>query len=157
MKKLLLLFACFSFNYIAAQTLAPDVITTSGTSFNNGGSQLDWTLGEPVTATYNSSGNMLTQGFHQPNLLITSVENQETAYSVDVFPNPAIDYVQLQFKNLKEELLIELFAADGKLLESKQTITDIQFSMINYPAGAYLLSVKSGQSKIKTYKVIKSH
>lgn len=158
MKKFLLfLILCCSLNFSSAQSVVPEVITTSGSSFNNGTSQLDWTLGEPATATLDNGNNTITQGFHQPNLLITSVNEPETAYAVNVFPNPATEQVQLQFKNLKEDLTVELLSADGRLLETKEGTGDLQFSMIAYPAGTYLLSVKSKQSKTRTYKIIKSH
>ena len=160
MKKLLFfLTACFTTGFTIAQSLAPQVISTSGTSFSNASGQLDWTIGEPITATLNASGNELTQGFHQPNLVITAVDDLAADYSVSVYPNPTVDYVTLQFHNLKENLSIELYTADGKLLESKQagSITDLQINMSNYAAGAYFLAIKTSNSATKNYKIIKSH
>jgi hypothetical protein len=140
-----------------AQSVSPDIIATSGTSFNDGTSQLDWTLGEPVTSTFISGSNMLTQGFHQPNLLITSVNDIDVDFSVNVFPNPAIDQVQLKFENLKDAVTIDLLTAEGKLLQSQniKTAGDVMFDVSTYSTGTYLLSVKDNHSKIKTYKIIK--
>jgi hypothetical protein len=157
MKKIALLFIVFYVRTAVAQSISPDVISTSGTSFNDGTSQLDWTMGEPVTSTFISGSSMLTQGFHQPNLLITSINNIETDFSVTVFPNPTIDQVQLQFQNLKDAVTIDLLSAEGKLLQSQniKTKEDVMFDMSTYPTGTYLLSVKGLHSKIKTYKIIK--
>jgi hypothetical protein len=160
MKQFILLFSLGTLSMqLSAQTLAPDVIATSGTSFTDGTSQLDWTLGEPVTATLISGSSMITQGFHQPDLLVTSVTDAPADYSVTVFPNPTIESIQLQFQDLKENVIIELHSVDGKLLQSKQLKASIslQLDLSNYAAGTYLLSVKDDHSKIKTFQVIKSH
>jgi hypothetical protein len=157
-KLLFCLAACFIVNLSVAQSLAPEVIATSGTSFNNGTSQLDWTLGEPATLTHNTGSNNLTQGFHQPNLSVTAINTLETTFSVTIFPNPSTDYIQIHFKDLKTNVTIELFSSDGKLLESKKiNNNEIRLDMTSYKAGAYLLSVKDEHSKIKNYQVIKSN
>lgn len=157
MKKILILVIAISVKTLAAQSVSPEVIATAGTSFNDGISQIDWTLGEPVTSTFTSGSEMLTQGFHQPNLLTTSINNVETNYSLLVYPNPSIDFIQLQFQNLKEAVTVDLLSSDGKLLQSKTSNTSsvLQMDMTKYTAGTYLLSVKDSQSKIKTYQVIK--
>jgi len=157
MKKLLLLFVLISSFRTTAQSLSPDVIATAGTSFNDGTSQLDWTMGEPFTSSFSAGSDVLTQGFHQPNLLATSINNVETNYSLLVYPNPSIDYIQLQFQNLKETVTVDLLSSDGKLLQSSlvNTASELQMDMSKYAAGAYLLSVKDSHSKVKTYQVIK--
>ncbi len=157
MKKLIHLFIAISVKTAIAQSISPDVVATSGTSFNDGTSQLDWTLGETVTSNFTAGSDMLTQGFHQPNLLATSINNVETDYSVLVFPNPSIDFIQLQFQNLKQTVTIELFSADGKLLQSKEVNTgnEFQMDMSKYSASTYLLSFKDSHSKVKTYQIIK--
>lgn len=157
MKRILLLFVAMSVKATMAQSLSPDVIASAGTSFNNGTSQLDWTLGEPATSTFTAGTAMLTQGFHQPNLLATSINNVETDYSLLVYPNPSIDYVQLQFQNLNDAVTIQLLSSDGKLLHSQElkTSSELQIDMSKYAAGTYLLSVKDNQSKVKTYQIVK--
>ena len=157
MKKFILLFVALTVKTVIAQSVSPNLIATSGTSFNDGTSQLDWTMGEPVTATFAVGSDMLTQGFQQPNLMITSINDLETEYLVSIFPNPTIDYVQLQFQNLKEAVTVELMSSDGKLLQSKEvnTASELQMDMSKYSAGTYLLSVKDSHSKVKTYQVIK--
>ena len=157
MKKLILLLATISVRTAMAQSLSPDVIATAGTSFNDGTSQLDWTLGEPATSTFSGGTDMLTQGFHQPNLLATAINNVETDYSLLVYPNPSIDYIQLQFQNLNDAVTIQLISSDGKLLHSQElkTTGELQIDMSKHAAGTYLLSVKDKHSKVKTYQVLK--
>src|ERR1044072_8683354 len=63
MKKTLLLLTCLATTYVNAQSLAPQVISSAGTSFTDGVSQLDWTLGETVTQTFTDGTTILSQGF----------------------------------------------------------------------------------------------
>lgn len=157
MKKTFLFLVAIYSTAAIAQTASPDVIATSGTSFNDGTSQIDWTIGETVTATLTSGGNTLSEGFHQPNLMYTAINNAETDYSVILFPNPTLDYLQLKFQNLKREVMVEVFSGEGKLLLNQKTSSagDMLLDMSNYAAGTYLLSIKDSDSKIKTYQVIK--
>jgi hypothetical protein len=47
------------------QVTSPSVISSSGDSYNNGGVNMDYTLGEIVVETHTNSTTILTQGFHQ--------------------------------------------------------------------------------------------
>lgn len=49
-----------------AQSLARQVIASGGMSLSNAIGSLEYTVGEPLHLTLNSSTNILTQGFHQP-------------------------------------------------------------------------------------------
>ena len=137
-----------------AQTLTPQVLSTAGTSFVNGTNVLDWTLGEPATFTLNNGTNLLTQGFHQNDLLITEIDNTENNFGITVFPNPTADFVQIQFDKATDNNVIELFSVEGKLLlsETKNATTISQINMSNYANGTYLLKI----NKNKTYQIIKN-
>ena len=113
-------------HHVKAQTLHPDVISTSGTSFNDGTSQLDWTMGEPVTATLTAGSDILTQGFHQPDLLITNIRASSEDASLKVYPNPTVHSVNVQLDKISKECTIELMSADGKLVFSKKMIMRVQ-------------------------------
>lgn len=161
MKKIcLFIFACCAVKLSLAQSLSPEVITSSGTSFDNGSSILDWTLGEPVTATFTAANTILTQGFNQPNLVVTSVDNELATYSVTLSPNPTVDLLQLDIQNkLNEVLFIDLFTIEGKLIRSQQinSTTHLQIDMSSYTTGSYQLSIKNNSGKIKTFRIVKSN
>ncbi len=159
-RNLLFLFACCALNFSMAQSLSPEVISSAGSSFTNSSATLDWTVGEPVTSTLNNSNNILSQGFHQPNLLVTAISEAAADYSVTLFPNPTVDLIQLQILNtLNEIIFIDLHNAEGKLLLSQQinTSSNLQIDMSKYSTGTYLLSLTNNQEKIKTYQIIKSN
>ena len=75
MKKLLLILIALPMIGFG-QVATPSVVSSSGDSYNNGGVMMDYTLGEIVVETFSNSANILTQGFHQGDLMVsTSVEN----------------------------------------------------------------------------------
>ncbi len=159
-KKLLFLSACFSLSFSFAQSLSPQVISSAGTSFINGASQLDWTLGETVTSVLSNSGGILSQGFHQPNLLVTAIDNVTTNYSITIFPNPTVDFLQIQIQNLLNEVIIvDLYNVQGKLLQTQQinSTADLKINLGDYSAGTYTLSLKDHSEKNKSYQIIKSN
>ena len=51
---------------LQAQSVSPQVIASAGGYQANGIGSLSFTIGETVTQTFESSNNMLTQGFQQP-------------------------------------------------------------------------------------------
>jgi len=157
MKYLLLFASCFFSLAGMSQSANPEVISTSGTSFSNGSGQLDWTLGEPVTATLSGPSNDLTQGFHQPELTITSLNDKEPNTSISVFPNPTISSVQVKISDLKSTATIGLYTIEGKLLQLQTTEQPLtQIDMEKYPAGTYILNITNVTNTLITYKISKS-
>lgn len=51
---------------ITAQSVSPEVISSSGDYFEGVNASLSWTLGEIATETYSAGNIILTQGFQQP-------------------------------------------------------------------------------------------
>jgi hypothetical protein len=155
MKKILLLFCVLVVSsYATAQTLSPEVISTSGTSMSNGTTTLDWTLGEPATATLDNSSNMLSQGFHQPSIVVTAIADAATLNEVKVFPNPTIDVVQIQFTTNQKNTLVELYSVEGKLLEKHSVNSQtVEMNMSTYPAGTYFLRINNSD----THQLVKSN
>lgn len=64
---LVIIISCLS-TITQAQSLSPQVLAAGGTSVTNGGYSLAYTIGEPLTTTLTAGSNILTQGFHQPDL-----------------------------------------------------------------------------------------
>ena len=106
---------------VSAQSISPEVIASSGEHFEAGNAQLSWTIGEPMIETYTAGSNMLTQGFHQTELMITSIEEENTPnLQVDVYPNPVRENVNIDLKGNEEELQMDLYDMKGKQLINKQ-------------------------------------
>jgi hypothetical protein len=76
-----------------APILSPTVIASTGGFSTNGGNSLSYTVGEmTMVQTFTGGGNILTQGFQQPNSTITGLLDitQDEFGAFVVYPNPAI-------------------------------------------------------------------
>lgn len=56
-----------------AQSISRDVIGSAGATATSPGMSMDWTIGEVTIETTSGSNHMLTQGFHQPDMLVIPV------------------------------------------------------------------------------------
>ena len=116
-----------------------------------------YTLGEPVTFTFTNGPNLLTQGFHQNDLVVTEIDNLVSSEGITVFPNPTADFVQIQFTNQSENNGYELFSAEGKLILSQlaNSNSTAQIDMSTYSNGTYLLKINNKTSNGKSYQIVK--
>lgn len=147
---------------VVAQQINQEVIATAG-GFNTSSDKsvsISWTLGETIIPTLVSSDGslILTHGFQQ-RLTVSSVEeNFEDPVDVTVFPNPAGESINIQFKSaIDKEILISLLDAQGKLVRTDQievTALIKQMNLQDLPAGVYYLRLTKGKL-VNVYKVVK--
>jgi len=156
MKRVELLLAALFF--IILNSNGQEVVASSGNHFSNNDIQISWTLGEPVIQTLSNNNVQLTQGFHQAKLTVTAIEElDDLLMQISAYPNPTSNYLKLSVKNSgKEELHYTLYTLDGKMLMQKQIESDFsEISMMNYISAIYFLKVSTGDSTLKTFKIIK--
>lgn len=161
MKKLVYLLTCFGFLPTLAQTVTPTVISNNGGYSTAAQGSIAWTIGEPISETYNSGANITTMGFHQPELgLATLIKQNSNQAELLVYPNPVKESLTVSFKDMengtyKYDLVDDL----GKLIyQSETSINDqnkaIDLNMSKYAAGNYFIRISN--SKInKTVKITK--
>ena len=161
MKKLLLILLCLPFIGFG-QITSPSVISSSGNSYNNGGINMDYTLGEIVVETFQPTVTplpltytILTQGFHQGILKVTtSVENIDI--KTKVYPNPTTNFIIIELeKNVNADILV--YDINGKLV-LKDKLNDenqkqLDFSFLNQ--GNYLLHINIAD-KQSVYQINKT-
>jgi hypothetical protein len=167
-RKKLLLFLLLSLGTLVyAQQADPSVVAPAGTSTTGAGITLDWTVGELLTQTRHSTEGMLTEGFHQPVLKVEEVltaapELEKSQIDVLVYPNPTQANLHITITAGPEgqgELALQ--ALDGRLLRA-ETINlasgDHTWSLAAYPAGLYLISLKTKQGELlKSFKITKTY
>ncbi len=142
-----------------AQSVSQDVIASAGEHFDNGSVQLSWTLGEVMIDTYDNGSNILTQGFHQTNLVVTSIEENLADMSLNMYPNPTSEFLNIDLRNNEEDIELQLFDMTGKLIH-KDLITahSSQFvlSMDQVVAGKYIVRMQTENGKMNsTHQIVK--
>ena len=118
MKTKLLLLSAFAFAIKAnAQSISPQVFSTTGDYYTASTSSLSWTMGEPLIDTYSNSQSMLTQGFQQPSFSLTTdiIDASELKLDIEVFPNPFNYFLTIKTKDATQEISsIVLIDVSGK-------------------------------------------
>jgi len=159
MKKILFLFSFFlPCLMVQGQSQLQQVIATSGGSGQSGELAVEWTLGEPVIATLSNETTILSQGFHQPGLVITAIKMPvEIPYTLEAYPNPACDRLLIKLENEETaDYQYGLYDMNGRLLEEKELQGDVTtVDMNHYPFGIYLLRISLSGKEVKTFEVIK--
>ncbi len=144
---------------IAAQTVMPQIIASSGSSYETPSAQLDWTLGELITETYTAGSIILTQGFHQPEISVeTGYSDPDIQLSVNVFPVPSSSYITVEFNEIWQGMTIELFNLQGIRISSTPVINQrVEINLLDLPSAGYILKVITNENKmIKSYTIIKN-
>lgn len=157
-KMLFLLFGFFcGFHLLLCQSIQNNAITSSGNSLTSGNLQLDFSIGEFVTETFqNTNGDILTQGFHQPLLTTTGITETNIFSDISVYPNPAGESVFIKIPVHYRLMKIQIYDSSGKLLNTihqKQGLNQINLTTLS--SGIYYLRLTSQKQKQKTFKVIK--
>lgn len=140
--------AIFSFWINAkGQQLSPTVLASGGSHFNSGTSQISWTLGEPVIETINGGGGQsssLTQGFHQPLLNFSKINESGLNNQINIFPNPAQMYFTIEFKEAEPQYEIEITDILGRSVyksRKEENKFSIKIPTDQYAEGNYFLRI----------------
>ncbi|MGZ6539277.1 MAG: T9SS type A sorting domain-containing protein, partial [Bacteroidia bacterium] len=143
---LLLFFLSIAFTS-RSQSVNPDVIASAGDFYANSSGQIQWTLGEVAVETYQSTTNILTQGFHQPFVSaptgITTISNNV----ISIYPNPANEYVSINFNTSTEKYIVSLTDLTGNILHSEEVsaadFSIYKLSLKNYSDGIYFITIRN--------------
>jgi hypothetical protein len=137
---------------------AQQIVTTGGDYHQNSSGSISYTIGEVAIETFSKTNNILTQGFHQTNLIAVAInEVKGLDFEISVFPNPTKDIVMLKVAMEKiVGMQYRLFDTNGKVLQNKfleRTETEISFD--NLTPATYFIKVVQGKKDLKTFKIVK--
>lgn len=145
---------------IKSNCLGQEVVSSAGDTFNAHERTLSWTIGEVITETIGND-NSITQGFHQPNLTVTSIYMYKLLErEISLFPNPVMYELNISVNAESEEYNVVIFDDLGGVSYSKKltlgnTPTLIDFN--NYVQGVYFVRVVDLKGLVlQTFKIIKN-
>ena len=154
-----------AFNFLLVisygQSISSSVIASGGGSYEAGGINLSWTIGELAVETFTTSNLILTQGFQQGYYEITSVNDPLVkSIDLDIYPNPAIDFITIKIKNTDvKSVRLELYSIDGVLVVNElweNTGAPYKFQVNRFNANQYILKVIDLDNKnTSSFKIIK--
>jgi hypothetical protein len=160
------MFFFISFHGIS-QSISNSIIAAGGGTAKSDQISLDWTMGEIAVETAPTSGGLLTQGFHQPLLVLpaTFIElpprPQMQGLTIKVNPNPVQAVLHVSLQSLTDKKVnIGLSDANGRVLlmtSASSQSSYISIDMQKYSSGFYFLHITSAQNNIVyTYKIVKT-
>ncbi len=145
-----------------AQSLEKQVIGAAGSSVSNGSMSLDFTVGEVAVTTLTQTNFILTQGFHQGEMMTTSVNGLPISVSYKISPNPTTDKLWLEITGDDLDFYILLYNEIGQPLSlTKRHVQGVghwqeNFDLSKVSAGLYLLVFTDVNGKwLASHKFIK--
>jgi hypothetical protein len=174
MKTLTLLLSVITMTctYVSGQTVAPQIINTTGNTFKHKQYVLEWNIGEAalVNQIQNSdSSYRVTNGFLQPFAEYLDLWNNMNPFldgEIIILPNPTRDISEVNFKTRhKGKVKMVLYDVSGNIVSSKEFIYtgDGRIEKLNlssYANGTYILRIlmspeQGSLPKKGTYKIFK--
>ncbi len=143
---------------ISWEICAQQVLSSTGGTGQNTSGSISFTLGELVIDTRDDGSRVLTQGFHQTEILLTALHDlSNTGISIVAYPNPTHDFVNLKLENSRiMNIEYLLFDFRGRLLlKEKLTGNETTISFQSYSPGSYFIKVSVNGKEIQTFKILK--
>jgi hypothetical protein len=114
------------------------------------------TVGEPITETFSTGSNILTQGYQQSRWTAVSIfELNENEINISAAPNPTKDFIYLYVDNYKN-LKFQICDIYGKILKESTVYSDeTMLTFSGLPSAVYVLNICQNTRLIKTFQIIK--
>ena len=88
---------------------------------------------------------------------VMSMDDVNFAGTVEVYPNPAKDILNIVNRDGKLIDLVQIFSADGKLVKNQSKLISNQINVSDLPKGVYKIRIKfNGQQNLISKKFIKN-
>ncbi|WP_052591931.1 T9SS type A sorting domain-containing protein [Aureispira sp. CCB-QB1] len=158
--KLTFIIICISLGSTIAQSSSPEVLGVAGNRITGTNTVVDWTVGEVFTTTINGTNSMVSQGFHQPHLVVSPLKNVEKPLIyISTFPNPTTSKINVQIdEQIPSNLRFILSSNDGKVIQKLLPMTNEKqwsIDISDLPTGTYFLSLQSSFKTIQSFKITK--
>ena len=135
-----------------------EVVSSSGGYLQGNEISVSFTIGEANIKTLKGDITTLTQGFQQPQLIVTALDDfAHQAYTIQAYPNPTTDFVNLSTDiELPAESFYQIVDMHGSLI-SKKTVDGLttKISVQQLVPAVYFLSIFDRDEILKTFKIIK--
>lgn len=148
---------------VSAQDAKLEVVSSTGGTFQLKSMQLDWTVGELAILSIQNDSQLVTQGFHQPYLIVTSIGAFDASIgNIRVYPNPTSETLEVDFEfNNSHLVTMRLVDAKGEVVLSKEVLGHVTKETMDVewlPRGIYFLNfLLDNHLYSKTIKVLKTN
>lgn len=159
-KKTILFYLLLLGILFSIKTNAQSSLNSSNAYLEQPTGSISYTLGQVQQATFVKDGRMLTQGFQQPLLLISSITSLAAlGLEIKAFPNPTTAQLQLKFTKGFDpnEYQVQVYDLFGRLhLQTNLSAAQSEIDLRNKASGTYLLRLLAKGQAIHTFKILKT-
>ena len=126
------------------------------------GITLQWTMGESLVSTVRAPGNIYTEGFHQPELIVVPWgNNDQQGFQVNLFPNPVHSILTVNVRSDSDnEVNVEVLDLMGRKLYDRGYLKpnfQHDINLKELPSSVYLIRFIEDETGItKVFKVHKT-
>ena len=134
---------------------------TAGGEAVGAGHSVSYSVGQIVYTTYSMGNYSLAEGVNQPLeiSMINAIEGTEDIeLSAKVYPNPTRSWLILKTGRSEfTELKYHIFDLNGRIIMKGRVGNSATEIVIDHlPSSTYILRIMSGETDIKTFKIIKN-
>ncbi len=143
-------------SWLPAQSLSQSVIALAGGYEKTpAGLTVSWTVGEPIVDPLKSGDLLLTQGFQQPDLQVTTGFSDPTfGHDLKVFPNPTSAQLILE-TDFERALDYRIVDVHGKMIREGELLQSKALNISSLPQGIYAIYFTSEGRMINSQLVSK--
>lgn len=135
-------------------------VHASGGNATGSGGTVNYSVGQVVYTTNNSSEGSVAQGVqHAYQITNVSINEKNSNISLTVFPNPTSDFLNLQIENFNDETRsYQISDTQGKIIGHGNIVTtQTQIGMHELPRAVYYIHVLDNQNQIiQSFQIIKN-
>lgn len=153
---MLSLICIFCAGHMQAQLV--QVLDASGGSGQSASLSLLWSVGEIAIASQNSGNTLITQGFLQPVMVATAIDEKDgLPYTITAYPNPAREWVEVRLYEADwRDFVYQLRDISGRLLvQVKPEDATTRIPLDSYAAGLYLLKAMQSGKESVVFEIVK--
>lgn len=149
------LFSALALAYIGANAQQPKrfVVNSCGTTYTSSTAKLTYNLGEIAVKKIGNNNNSITQGFLQPKIITSSVNELSANNRFVAYPNPSQGSIKIESEHYKEPIQLQLFDGAGREIY-KGTPANNSLSLDTYQNGIYQLLILDAKGQVLEHKTI---
>jgi hypothetical protein len=161
MRKINVALVAFCLFEFGTTVQAQNSIPASGGNASGSGGTVNYSVGQSVYTKYTGTNGSFAQGVQQPyeiSFVTGIVEAKDISLEIEIYPNPATDFVKLKIGNYEvKNLRYQLYDINGSLIkDNKVEGNETSISMQNLLPSVYFFKVTDNNKVIKIFKIIKN-
>ena len=156
MKITILTTSCLVF---CAVVFGQSSVNVSGGGTSNASGSVSYSIGQVAYQSVSNTSGSVSQGVqHAFEISTLSLEENKFNFTLNAFPNPTMENLNLRVGNYKQEkLAYKLIDLEGKVIsEAPMLSEETTIDMKQLPVATYFVEVHNEEKKVQTFKIIKN-